>query len=278
MEMQEAIILYHGNFGRLTIRHVNGDLVTHAHGDVHVILWLDGEAGEMTIGCRKVTPCESFAIGVNSFEPHDHIMPANKTGMFLAFYIEPDWAHQRLKLDPSVAIFADPMVRLDASAAELVDRLVGGLTEGGDLHNVQSHEVVAFIDRIFSAAETDRQRQRHLGRIPAARDFRIRKAIALMNANLTARMSFDEVARSVGLSRPHFFTLFKEQMHVTPNIYWNMLRMQEALLHVQSGEERLTEIAVDLGFTSQSNFSRFFREHVGVPPAVYRSAARSLAV
>lgn len=274
MEMREAIILFQGDFGRLSIRHVTGDLVTHVHGDVHIILWFDGAAGKMTIGNHKVTPSKSFAIGVNSFEPHDHTMPADESGVFLAFYIDPDWAHQRLGLDPSVAIFADPLIALDVSMNELAERLVDNLTEGGEMYHLQNYEIVAFIDRVLAAAEADRQRRR--GRVPKARDFRIRKAVAFMNANLTSRVSFDELARSVGLSRPHFFALFKAQMNVTPNIYWNMVRMQEALRHVQSGEEKLTEIAFDLGFTSQGNFSRFFREHVGVPPAVYRSAARSM--
>ena len=55
-----------------------------------------------------------------------------------------------------------------------------------------------------------------------------------------------------------------------------MLRMEAALEHIQESEDRLTEIAIDLGFTTPGNFSLFFREHVGVPPAVYRSAVRSM--
>lgn len=274
--MLEAIILYQGDFGRLSIRRVIGDLVRHAHEDVHIILWLDGAAGKMIIGNNKITPSKSFAIGVNSFEPHDHTMPANETGLFLAFYIRPDWAHQRLGLDPNLAMFADPMIPLDASMCEFTARLVNMLSGGAEFHHLQNYEIVAFIDRALMTAEADRQRQRQLRHVPRPRDFRIRKAVAFMNENLTCRMPFDEVARSAGLSCPHFFALFKDQMNVTPNIYWNMLRMQEALRHVQSGEEKLTEIAIDLGFTSQGNFSRFFREHVGVPPAVYRSAARSM--
>jgi AraC-like DNA-binding protein len=52
--------------------------------------------------------------------------------------------------------------------------------------------------------------------------------------------------------------------------------MEAALEHIQESDDRLMEIAVDLGFTTQGNFSRVFREHVGVPPAVYRSAVRSM--
>jgi transcriptional regulator GlxA family with amidase domain len=110
-----------------------------------------------------------------------------------------------------------------------------------------------------------------------APDYRIRKALKLMRENVSGRVGLDEVARSVGLSRPHFFTLFKSQMNLTPNVYWNTLRMNEALRQLETAEEPLTAIACNLGFTTQANFTRFFRDHAGVPPTVYREAARSTA-
>ena len=88
---------------------------------------------------------------------------------------------------------------------------------------------------------------------------------------------FDEVARSVGLSRPHFFALFKEQTNLTPNVYWNTLRMEEALRQLQWSQEPLIAVACNLGFTTQGNFTRFFRDHAGVPPTLYREAARAMA-
>ena len=99
------------------------------------------------------------------------------------------------------------------------------------------------------------------------------KAIELMKANVSERICFDDVARSVGLSRPHFFALFKEQTSLTPNVYWNTLRMQEALRQLQWSREPLTSVAWNLGFTTQGNFTRFFRDHAGVPPTLYREAA-----
>ena len=110
-----------------------------------------------------------------------------------------------------------------------------------------------------------------------ALDHRLRKAIQLMRENVCERMSLDDVARSVGLSRPHFFALFKEQTNLTPNVYWNTLRMEEARRQLQGTEEPLVAVACNLGFTTQGNFSRFFRDHFGVPPTLYREAARASA-
>jgi AraC-like DNA-binding protein len=38
-------------------------------------------------------------------------------------------------------------------------------------------------------------------------------------------------------------------------------------------EESLTSVALDLGFSAPSNFSRFFKEHTGVTPSAFRRAA-----
>ncbi|TGV96474.1 AraC family transcriptional regulator, partial [Mesorhizobium sp. M2D.F.Ca.ET.145.01.1.1] len=42
-------------------------------------------------------------------------------------------------------------------------------------------------------------------------------------------------------------------------------------------QEPLISVACNLGFTTQGNFLRFFRDHVGVPPTLYREAARATA-
>lgn len=233
----------------------------------------------MTVGGREVKLSRDVAIAVNPFEPHAHnMMGSEPGGRFLAFYLEPDWVYQRRGLNAIPAIFVNPTVALNSCMHGRVMGLLNGITnvERMGQPHLYNYEVTSFIDRILDAAEADRQRQHRAERASVASDFRVRKAIELMKADLTNRISFDKVARSVGLSRAHFFALFKLHTNVTPNIFWNMLRMEAALEHIQESEDRLTEIAIDLGFTTQGNFSRFFRGHVGVPPAVYRSAVRSM--
>jgi AraC-like DNA-binding protein len=78
------------------------------------------------------------------------------------------------------------------------------------------------------------------------------------------------VAREVGLSRPHFYKLFRAQMGVTPNIYLNTLRMERAILRLAESEAAVSEIGLDLGFSSQASFSRFFIANGVVPPSAYR--------
>src|SRR5207237_1275810 len=60
-------------------------------------------------------------------------------------------------------------------------------------------------------------------------DFRVRKCIKLMSDSPCAEIELDNIARESGLSRPHFYRLFRSQTGVTPNLYLNTLLMERAL-------------------------------------------------
>ncbi|TIL97093.1 MAG: AraC family transcriptional regulator, partial [Mesorhizobium sp.] len=75
---------------------------------------------------------------------------------------------------------------------------------------IANYEIERFIDSVLDAADASAP-QVARARVHCVQDFRVRNAIQLMKANVCERICFDEVARSVGLSRPHFFALFKEQ-------------------------------------------------------------------
>ena len=268
-----SIRLFRGGFGYVSLLSVASDLVTHAHAEAHLIVWLDGSPGTMHVGDAEIAPGPGTAVGVNSFQPHSHSFEAGSTpGHFLAFYIDPEWAALRFGLPCGAPLFRQPAIPIDA----WVRSLCGGLFERGegDAGDLTAYEVERLIETLVEMADTPRTARR-TGAAPS--DHRVRKAVELMHANISGRISFDEVARAVGLSRPHFFALFKEQTSLTPNVYWNTLRMQEALRQLQWSSEPLTSVAWNLGFTTQGNFTRFFRDHAGVPPTLYREAMQSAA-
>lgn len=273
-----SIKLFRGEFGHVSVLNAASDLVTHAHPEAHVIIWLSGDAGEMTVGGVKISPGKDRAVGVNSFEPHSHAFsPGRVPGSFLAFYIDPDWASRRRGLRPGGRLFSRPSFALDPWLRDAALGLFQRMDGGPDGEDLMLYEIGRLIDRLLDAARPAPARRTPSPAESGFVDFRVRKAVELMRANVSGRMNFDELARTVGLSRPHFFALFKEQMNLTPNVYWNTLRMEEAVRQLETSGEPLTAVACNLGFTTQSNFTRFFRDHAGVPPVLYREAARTAA-
>ena len=107
-------------------------------------------------------------------------------------------------------------------------------------------------------------------------DFRVRKSMRLMEESLGAGIELDAVARGAGLSRPHFYKLFRTQTGLTPNLYVNTLLMEQAIDKLVGSEISVADIGYDLGFSSQSGFTRFFAANVGMAPTQYRRVAHVL--
>ena len=104
-------------------------------------------------------------------------------------------------------------------------------------------------------------------------DSRIRRAIALLRAHPNKDMSIDELASQVGLSRSRFYDLFQLCTGLSPRAYLDLLCVETAISRLSSGQGKIAELAAELGFSAQSNFTRFFLNQVGVPPSEYRRAA-----
>ena len=95
-----------------------------------------------------------------------------------------------------------------------------------------------------------------------------------MDDAFTEGIELDTVARDAGLSRPHFFKLFRENTGVTPALYANTMRIERALDRLMRSQTSVTDIGYELGFSSQSHFTHFFSAHVGIAPTQYRTIAR----
>ena len=104
-------------------------------------------------------------------------------------------------------------------------------------------------------------------------DSRIRQAIALLRARPNKELNMDELANRVGLSRSRFYDLFQLCTGFSPRAYLDMLCVETAISRLSSGRGKIAEVAAELGFSAQSNFTRFFLHQVGVPPSEYRRAA-----
>ena len=110
--MATSIRLFRGAFGHVSVLNVASDFVTHAHAEAHIILWLDGAAGEMTIGEEKVRLGPEVAAGINPLQPHSHALSADgRAGQFLAFYIDPEWFYRRRGCPPASRCSRPPPCR-----------------------------------------------------------------------------------------------------------------------------------------------------------------------
>jgi len=70
-----------------------------------------------------------------------------------------------------------------------------------------------------------------------------------------------------------FYDLFQICTGFSPRTYLDLLCIEAAISRLSSGRGKIAEVSAELGFSAQSNFTRFFLNQVGVPPSEYRRAA-----
>lgn len=246
-------------------------LVEHAHSDAHIVCWLSGSPAVARVTGRVLQYDETTATATNPYEPHDFklIDPA-RPAVMLAIYISRAWLDQRRRETGNPYVFASPELPIDSRLRAIARRATSVLLgHDGDASSIDQE----FCELISSAMEASSQNlNARTADATSLIDFRLRRALVYMRDNARERIGLSEVASQVGLSRAHFFTLFRNQLHMTPQIFWSTVRMEEAIEALVYDDESLTNVAIDLGFSASSNFSRFFKEHTGASPTEYRRA------
>ncbi len=94
-------------------------------------------------------------------------------------------------------------------------------------------------------------------------------------SNLSTQLSLDKLSEVSGLDRSYLSRLFKKQVGSTIGEYILDKKIETAENMLKYSNYSISFIANDLAFSSQSYFSKIFRERVGMTPRIYRSGYSS---
>ncbi|WP_102107226.1 helix-turn-helix transcriptional regulator [Oceaniglobus roseus] len=270
--MSRAISVSHGEFGRATIYQLTRTIITHAHREGHLVFNIGGPDQTMTVG-DAILPCtRTRGCAISPWEPHsfNHLAPG--ATLTLTLYIKPMWFLENSASAEYALNFGRPDIAVTPVIGDLVTRLTA--------HLLDDREEGGFDDLLFALTKESFEQSWSAAPVNSLasactrfNDFRVRRSLRLMQDSMTEDLDMEDVARAVGLSRPHFFKLFKQQMGVTPNLYLNTLRAEQAIEDLLTTDKTVTDIGLDLGFSSQASFTRFFSSNVGIAPSEYRRVA-----
>jgi AraC-like DNA-binding protein len=273
--MSRALAVFHGRFGRATVYQLNRPFNIHAHREGHLIFHVGGMPACIDVCAGHYDLSETSVVAVNPWEPHN-FLPTDLDGgaIFFVLYVNPEWfapdapGSDRLRFGRTHfkrTVALDKHIRRTAA-------LVCGAPSLSSLDSELRRLIDICYDESWQQAETARDARAN----GSVTDFRVRKCIKMMSERPGAEIELDTIARESGLSRPHFYRLFRVQTGVTPNLYLNTLIMEQALEALVASEAPIADIGFDLGFSSQSGFTRFFAANVGMAPTDYRRAAKVL--
>src|ERR1700682_3466457 len=97
---------------------------------------------------------------------------------------------------------------------------------------------------------------------------RARDAIDRAFANPLDITSLSQVAN---VSEAHFIRTFKATFGETPHRYLQRRRVVRAMFMLRESDRSVTDICMEVGFSSLGTFSRTFRDIVQVTPTEYRA-------
>jgi len=269
--MSRALAAFHGHFGRATVYQLNRPFNVHAHREGHLIFHIDGTPGGIDVNERHNPLCGATVVAVNPWEPHNFLPRDTEHGaLFLVLYVNPEWFAGVRGLRFGCTLFKRTAT-LDRNV-----RAAAAMICGAPSLNSLDGELRSLIDACHEESWRQADASHEARACTAVTDFRVRKSIRLLAENAGSEIEFDAIARQAGLSRPHFYKLFRTQTGVTPHLYVNTLKMERALDSLVTTEAPIADIGYDLGFSSQSAFTHFFVGNVGIAPTDYRRAAKVL--
>lgn len=104
---------------------------------------------------------------------------------------------------------------------------------------------------------------------------KLRKAIEFINGNLEKEqtVALGAVAEEVHMSYFHFSRVFKQSTGVSPNVYMIEQRIERAKKLLIETDLPIAEIALRVGFASQSHFTTTFRRLAWTTPKSFREMA-----
>jgi AraC family transcriptional regulator len=276
--MTRALKFYQGIFGRVSLVESDRDLVTHAHPQCHVLIKVGGADSSYQLGGKTHTLNEDNIILANAWEPHSKIhRAADGRSLVLALFIEPQWLSSifpGLSASGLPGCFPAPCAVLPAHIRRLADRLVSQTCEADSGWRAHAHWEAALLELMMAiihafSVKPDRTGAFHRG-ARRMTDPRIARAIHFMENHLGESFTSEQLARMHCLSRPHFFSLFKECTALSPALYMNTLRMEAALSGLAHDSVSIGTLSDSLGFSEPHHFTRFFRHNLGIPPTEYR--------
>lgn len=124
---------------------------------------------------------------------------------------------------------------------------------------------LCFLDEILEIFEADREKilWRQMGRYESS----LRKAIALLNDNISDPWTIKILAQKVGLSERRLKSEFRKHYHIGPYGFLQKLRLDHSKELLMAKKISVTEAALQVGYSNSSHFSKLFKRQFGVSPS-----------
>ena len=218
-DASKSACILQGPFGRASVNFTRRALVAHAHAQYQFLFKLGGSDSFFRIGDASYVLADGGAILINPWESHSKTDSSANPAVVLSLVIEVEWLRAKLQLPPSreTRIFPCSSVVCTPDVRHHVDRLSAAITnpsvERQDASQAILQDLLQAVVRDFANPALT-MGLRSAGKTT---DFRIRKALDYINANVEQNPSVVTVANFVGMSRSRFSSSSKTALEFRPS-------------------------------------------------------------
>jgi AraC family transcriptional regulator len=245
--------------GRIALLSLHGDVVEHAHPQAQALIKIGGPDRIVAIAGRQYVLSDDTVIMLPPWVAHAGLALAGQSTSVLSVNAGvPARAMRAVSHDTVICRALDPKLR--RAAINLKDRLMRGDSTADDADEM--------LESFCGACSDD-----HDPGPIATIDFRIRKVVEHIRSAPADTQNVAAWTDVAGLSRQHFFELFREYIGVTPRLYANSIRLERALDWLSRSTTPIRQLSHSLGFRAPSHFTRFFVDNFGSTPRAYRRGA-----
>lgn len=105
----------------------------------------------------------------------------------------------------------------------------------------------------------------------------MRQIVTSIDAHLGVPQNLECMGKTVGLSPGHFARKFQQSVGESLGRFVNRRRVGASFAALRGNRQPLSQIALDLGFSSQSHFTRVFSGLTGTSPDQFRRSHRRMS-
>jgi len=98
----------------------------------------------------------------------------------------------------------------------------------------------------------------------------LQKASEYIVEHIDSQLQIRDVAQALGISPGYLRNIFHSKLGMGLGAYMKYVRLQRAIMLMDTTGKSLTEIASESGYGSLSAFSRAFTRNKGIPPGEFR--------
>ena len=101
-------------------------------------------------------------------------------------------------------------------------------------------------------------------------DSRVQRVVDYLQSSYSEEASLKDMAAMVGLTPNYFLNAFKKATGKTPHRYLRDFRMEKARELLANPQLSILNVALAVGYPTQSHFTNVFSKEMGITPAQYR--------